>query len=301
MSIDTVSIKFFNNGLLMKKTGLVVTGVLISCLLGACSGNNAGAAETVADNTSTGAGVTDGTTGTGTGSGDSSASTGGGSSTAGGDGSASTGGGSSTGSGDGSASTGGGSSTAGGDGSASTGDGSSTFPSEYTKLDVEGNALPADSASWSCVMDESGKVWEIKSDDGGLLDKDWLYQYDGSSGLLSVGTDYPCTGIYACNPMSYIEAMNIYSVCGKSDWHLPTGSEMGALADAGGTTPPYLNSAAFPNTLTDAPYCLAKDDPGHYQGMHFGVSVAAGSDLSSALRVSMSDYNWQCHVLAASN
>ena len=271
MSIDATSIKFFNNGLLMKKTGLVVTGVLISCLLGACSGNNAGAAETVADNTSTGAGVTDGTTGTGTGSGDSSASTGGGSS------------------------------TAGGDGSASTGGGSSTFPSEYTKLDVEGNALPADSASWSCVMDETGKVWEIKSDDGGLLDKDWLYQYDGSSGLLSVGTDYPCTGIYACNPMSYIEAMNIYSVCGKSDWHLPTGSEMGALADAGGTTPPYLNSAAFPNTLTDAPYCLAKDDPGHYQGMHFGVSVAAGSDLSSALRVSMSDYNWQCHVLAASN
>jgi hypothetical protein len=46
----------------------------------------------------------------------------------------------------------------------------------YTKLDVDGNDLSASAVSWSCVRDNIiGFIWEIKTDDGDVRDKDNKY------------------------------------------------------------------------------------------------------------------------------
>ena len=51
----------------------------------------------------------------------------------------------------------------------------------YTKLDVDGNDLSASAVSWSCVRDNiTGFIWEIKTDDGGVRDKDNKYFWGGT-------------------------------------------------------------------------------------------------------------------------
>lgn len=46
-------------------------------------------------------------------------------------------------------------------------------PHSYTKLDAEGNALPDAAASWSMIKDNvTGLIWENKTDDGSIHDKD---------------------------------------------------------------------------------------------------------------------------------
>lgn len=53
-------------------------------------------------------------------------------------------------------------------------DGHSGF--SYTKLDSFGKPLPNDAIDWACVRDNTtGLIWETKTDDGGLRDKDWRY------------------------------------------------------------------------------------------------------------------------------
>jgi len=56
------------------------------------------------------------------------------------------------------------------------GGGSAGF--DFTKLDAGGNPLPASASAWDCVHDNvTGLVWEIKTDDNGLRDKDWEYTW----------------------------------------------------------------------------------------------------------------------------
>ena len=53
----------------------------------------------------------------------------------------------------------------------------------FTKLDGNGQALPATATHWDCVQDNvTGLIWEVKTDDGGLRDKDWTYTWYNSSG-----------------------------------------------------------------------------------------------------------------------
>ncbi|QQZ30537.1 DUF1566 domain-containing protein [Thiothrix subterranea] len=327
MPIISIYSQLNNDGLTVKKISIAVSSVLLSTILGACSSNNNGASETgdsngagtvvatasadpsTSNTTGTGStGTTDngtggtiagGSSGTGTGgtTGGDGTDTGG---TTGGDGTGT--GGTTGGDGTGTGGTTGsdGTGTGGTTGSDGIGTGSTGFPSLFVKLDVNGGELPADADTWSCILDtKTGLIWEVKTNDGGLRDKDWRYQYDGSSGLTPAGTEYPCTGVYACNPMSYIEALNTYGVCGKTDWHLPTDAQMSGVGEPQ-SEPPHINLAAFPNFNTDLPYCIAKSNPGHYQGIHFGMEIPEGADLLDALKVNMSDYDFQCRVLAVS-
>jgi hypothetical protein len=307
----------FNNRLALKKISVVVATVILPSLLGACSSNNGGSEAAASDTTgttpastlvvspsTTGTGTTDtGTTGTGTtGTGTTgTGTTGTGTTGTGTTGTGTTGTGT-TGTGTtGTGTTGTGTTGTGTTGTGTTGTGTTaaSFPSYFTKLGDDGSTLPADADVWSCLLDtRTGLIWEVKTDDGGLRDKDWRYRYNGSAGLSPAGTDYPCVGVSACNPMSYIEALNAYGVCGKRDWHLPTASDMAGIAEPH-NAPPHINLAAFA-VNTDLPYCIAKVEPGHYQGMHFGLELPAGANVQDALRVDMQDYDFECRALMLS-
>lgn len=106
----------------------------------------------------------------------------------------------------------------------------------FTKLDVNGNLLPPSATQWSCVKDNvTGLIWEVKTDNGGMQDKDNTYTWyntdnsvnGGNSGLQNGGV---CIGSN-CDAESYVQAINTLSLCGRRNWRLPTVEESHSLWD----------------------------------------------------------------------
>ncbi|UOG90774.1 MAG: DUF1566 domain-containing protein [Candidatus Thiothrix sulfatifontis] len=120
----------------------------------------------------------------------------------------------------------------------------------FTKISSTGEALPAYPREWSCVKDNvTGLIWEVKTDDGGLHDKDdrytW-YEPDGTknggfvgyqkpSDYNSSGSDTICYGHTAgnpatyCNTKAYVDRVNAVGWCGATDWRMPTRNELRSI------------------------------------------------------------------------
>ncbi|ETR67352.1 MAG: hypothetical protein OMM_11699, partial [Candidatus Magnetoglobus multicellularis str. Araruama] len=101
-------------------------------------------------------------------------------------------------------------------------------PQSFTKLDALGNDLPDSATEWVMVRDNiSGLIWEVKTDDGSIHDKDNTYTwYDsnpetngGNAGTDGDGTDTE----------NFIEALNDSKFGGFSDWRLPTLKELAKI------------------------------------------------------------------------
>jgi hypothetical protein len=121
-------------------------------------------------------------------------------------------------------------------------------PPSYTKLDASGNDLVDTAASWIMVRDNvTGLIWEVKTNDGSVHDKDNTYTwYDsnpetngGNAGTSGNGTDTE----------DFINALNSSNYGGYSDWRLPTAEELIYIVDYG-TTDPGINDSYFPNTMS---------------------------------------------------
>ena len=125
---------------------------------------------------------------------------------------------------------------------------------DYTKLDANGNDLPASASEWTCVRDNhTGLVWEVKTTDGGLRDKDNTYTwYNPDSNVNGGDPGEPdggdCTGS-DCDTLGFTQAVNAQGLCGASDWRMPTLSELHSLAHRG-RKPPAIDIDYFPNTPT---------------------------------------------------
>ncbi|CAK0762548.1 hypothetical protein CCP4SC76_3690028 [Gammaproteobacteria bacterium] len=76
---------------------------------------------------------------------------------------------------------------------------------DFTALDASSNPTTPKSGATPhpCVRDNvTGLMWEVKTADGGLHDKDKTYTWD--------------------NAPSYVAAVNTAGLCGYDDWRLPT-------------------------------------------------------------------------------
>ena len=107
---------------------------------------------------------------------------------------------------------------------------------DFTKLDSNGNPLPASATAWNCVKDNiTGLIWEVKTDDGGLRDKDNTYTWyepdnsknGGNAGGQNGGG---CIGS-SCDTFSYIQAVNAQALCGAGDWRMPNRNELLSIVD----------------------------------------------------------------------
>ena len=132
---------------------------------------------------------------------------------------------------------------------------SAADPSPYVALDAKGKKTPpkAGPVPHVCVVDtRSGLTWEVKTDDDGLRDKDWLYSWfvsiqpetGKSVGYLNSGR---CHNKQGCDTESYTNNINKRGLCGFRDWRLPSAAELEGLllAEREGAK---IDPLYFPNT-----------------------------------------------------
>lgn len=164
----------------------------------------------------------------------------------------------------------------------------------FKKLDENGNELDATATDWSCVLDSHiGLVWEVKTDDDGLRDKDWLYtsydsrfidtdasdnEIDGGSdevwgGLEDNGTNATSGGSDSCGKLDdictteqYVADVNAQGLCGASDWRLPKFDELLSIVDysINNVIGPAIDSNYFPfsaNNSSFAPTVYVSETP----------------------------------------
>lgn len=125
----------------------------------------------------------------------------------------------------------------------------------FTKIqDVAGVGITvaADAKEWHCVKDNvTGLVWEVKTDDSGLHDKDWTYTWyepdstkngGGGAGTQNGGQ---CGNTSACDTFAYVQAVNTIGWCGYNDWRLPTVVELQSILDLSRTSPPRVDINFF--------------------------------------------------------
>jgi len=105
-------------------------------------------------------------------------------------------------------------------------------PPSYTKLDSTGNDLPDSATSWTMVRDDiTGLIWEVKTNDETLNDKDDKYTWQDATEL-------------------FIEELNTSEFGGFSDWRLPTIKELACILDYKGFSP-TIRTEYFPQTTLD--------------------------------------------------
>ena len=109
-------------------------------------------------------------------------------------------------------------------------------PQSYTKLDAQGNDLPDDAAEWMMVRDNvAGLIWEIKTDDGSVHDKNNMYTwYDSNPGTNGGDPGTPGDGT---DTGDFINALNTEKFGGFSDWRLPTIRELSSIVNIGRYNP----------------------------------------------------------------
>jgi hypothetical protein len=151
----------------------------------------------------------------------------------------------------------------------------------YTKISNSSTTLPdtavlgSGSNDWACTKDnKTGLTWEVKTDDGGLRDKDWQYSWYKPSGDNGGDVGYTdidkslgapnCSTQNNCNTDAFTKAVNTKGLCGKKDWRMPTKDELMKLVVCSdgnyktdgactnwGLIAPTINSTYFPNTVSD--------------------------------------------------
>lgn len=162
---------------------------------------------------------------------------------------------------------------------------------DYTKIANNGAVLPATAAlgsgpgDWACTRDNvTGLVWEVKTDDGGLRDKDWTYTWFNSDPTRNGGSvgdwgTHTCGSMSSywnqCNTEHFVAAVNGVGLCGLRDWRMPSVEELNSIVHRG-RTDPAVEAGYFPNTTSS--YFWSGSPNAYFLGdawyVHFYVGYA---------------------------
>lgn len=129
----------------------------------------------------------------------------------------------------------------------------STIDDNLTKLDANGNALATSASDWSCVQDNAtGLIWEVKTDDGSLQDKNHRYSWYNSTGINNGGSAGSanggiCVDSENCDTEKYVSQVNLQYLCGENDWRLPDREELLSIV-VNNDYPNTVDYNYFPNT-----------------------------------------------------
>lgn len=118
----------------------------------------------------------------------------------------------------------------------------------FTKISEAGAELPIDSNEWSCIKDNvTGLLWEVKTDDDGLHDKD--INYSNYSPDFNPNNEYAS----ATDATGFVTTVNSQGFCGVTNWRLPTNIELHSIVDYSVALPgPTIDQNFFANTRNSA-------------------------------------------------
>jgi hypothetical protein len=128
----------------------------------------------------------------------------------------------------------------------------------YTKLGQNGVVL-SDAATeadgWLMTRDNvTGLIWEMKTNDGGIHDKDKTFTWCDKNSATNGGDQGECgsgTGNAATDTEAFIDALNDAHFGGFSDWRLPGIKELLSLVNPSIPSPgPTIDAAWFPRTVS---------------------------------------------------
>ncbi len=138
---------------------------------------------------------------------------------------------------------------------------------DFTRINYDGSEYSGSGdyliEPWGCVQDNlTGLIWEVKTDDSGLHDKDDRYQWTNSDpmtngGYLGSVDNYSnldwcyafdnADGTLDCNTSKFVQLVNAATLCGYSDWRMPSRDELVDIVDFG-RSQPSIDIDYFPNT-----------------------------------------------------
>ncbi|MDQ7074396.1 MAG: DUF1566 domain-containing protein [Gammaproteobacteria bacterium] len=152
----------------------------------------------------------------------------------------------------------------------------------YRKLDPQGDILPVESASWSCVLDQrSGLIWETKSTEVGLQHKDNTYSWfdpdvagkEREQGRKNGGE---CSQS-ECDTLAYQNSLNGSKICGRVNWRVPSRAELKSLVEKDkAQSKPMVNGFFFVNTLPEGYW--SKNSYQDYKVYAWGVLFSNGRE-----------------------
>ncbi|MFT7528330.1 MAG: hypothetical protein ACI9LY_003491 [Arenicella sp.] len=143
------------------------------------------------------------------------------------------------------------------------GDGVAGF--SFLKVSSDGLPMLASESPHACVKDNvTGLMWEVKTDDNGLHDKDDSYTWYNTNTAQNGGAegddgnadacDGRIDGMPAtyCNTQAYVARVNApgQGLCAYNDWRMPAVTELQGLLNyqTRDGTNPVIDTAFFPNT-----------------------------------------------------
>ena len=128
----------------------------------------------------------------------------------------------------------------------------------YTKLDSNGDPLDSSASNWVCVRDNvTGLVWEVKTLDDGIHNKDLSYRWGGVTHQGDFGSEFYTDWDVLVN------GSNNEVFCGFDDWRVPTRHELYSIVDISRSNP-TIDTDYFPNTIpfrywTSLPMAIASN------------------------------------------
>ena len=124
---------------------------------------------------------------------------------------------------------------------------------DFTRLDAIGDEQDDEDQTWSCVRDNNtGLVWEVKTDDTSLHGRDhsysWLQSENNGGFAGQTGSAGDTCANSQCDTESFVQAVNSAGLCNFFDWRLPTHNELLSLVHFGNVAGTKIDLGYFPNT-----------------------------------------------------
>jgi len=151
----------------------------------------------------------------------------------------------------------------------------------YTKLGsggVELSDTATSSDGWVMVKDNvTGLIWEVKTVDGSIHDKDNTYTWCDTNSDTNEGDSGTCgTG----NTEEFINTINSDSFGGFSDWRMPTINELSTILNYDSYYP-AINITFFPNKNTVPSYYWSSTTNANNTGNAWYMDFYHGNDYIS--------------------